>query len=109
MVIKPMIRSNMCLNAHPVGCARNTERQIEYVKAQKAKRGIQATDLQAVFLRRLSTVLIQSAFLLKKHLRKQKAERRAGTTMLRLTALQRKKVLLQKHSAQTHSATKPEK
>ena len=42
MVIKPMIRSNMCLNAHPVGCARDTERQIEYVKAQKAKRGIKS-------------------------------------------------------------------
>ena len=42
MVIKPMIRSNMCLNAHPVGCARDPERQIEYVKAQKAKRGIKS-------------------------------------------------------------------
>ena len=40
MVIKPMIRSNICINAHPVGCAKETERQIAYVKAQKAKRGI---------------------------------------------------------------------
>lgn len=39
MIIKPMIRSNICINAHPVGCARETERQIEFVKAQKAKRG----------------------------------------------------------------------
>ena len=39
MVIKPMVRSNMCLNAHPIGCAKEVENQIEYVKAQKAKRG----------------------------------------------------------------------
>ncbi len=39
MVVKPMVRSNMCLNAHPVGCAKEVENQIEYVKAQKAKRG----------------------------------------------------------------------
>ena len=40
MIIKPMIRSNICINSHPVGCAKETERQIEYVRAQKAKRGI---------------------------------------------------------------------
>ncbi len=40
MVIKPMIRSNICINAHPVGCAKETERQIEYVRSQKVKRGI---------------------------------------------------------------------
>ena len=39
MVIKPMIRSNICINAHPVGCAKETERQIAYVLSQKAKRG----------------------------------------------------------------------
>lgn len=39
-VIKPMIRSNICINAHPVGCARDTENQIEYAVAQKAKKGI---------------------------------------------------------------------
>lgn len=39
-VIKPMIRSNICINAHPIGCARDTENQIAYVKSQKAKRGI---------------------------------------------------------------------
>ena len=38
-VIKPMIRSNICINAHPAGCAKETENQIAYVKAQKAKRG----------------------------------------------------------------------
>ena len=40
MVVKPMIRSNICINAHPVGCAKETERQIKYAVAQKAKRGI---------------------------------------------------------------------
>ena len=39
MVIKPMIRSNICINAHPIGCAKDTERQIAYVRSQKAKRG----------------------------------------------------------------------
>lgn len=38
-VIKPMVRSNMCLNAHPIGCAKEVENQIAYVKVQKAKRG----------------------------------------------------------------------
>ena len=40
MIIKPMIRSNICINAHPVGCARETENQIAYVKAKKSERGI---------------------------------------------------------------------
>lgn len=38
MVIKPMIRSNICINAHPAGCAKETLNQIDYVKSQKAKR-----------------------------------------------------------------------
>ncbi|GMO55485.1 MAG: trans-2-enoyl-CoA reductase family protein [Treponemataceae bacterium] len=38
MIVKPMVRSNMCLNAHPIGCAKEVERQIEYVLTQKAKR-----------------------------------------------------------------------
>ena len=37
-----MIRSNICINAHPLGCARDTEHQIEYAIAQKAKRGIKS-------------------------------------------------------------------
>lgn len=41
-VIKPMIRSNVCINAHPAGCAKETLNQIEYVKAQKAKRGLKS-------------------------------------------------------------------
>lgn len=39
MIIKPMIRSNICINSHPVGCAKETERQIEYVKQRKHERG----------------------------------------------------------------------
>ncbi|AEE17567.1 enoyl-ACP reductase FabV [Treponema brennaborense] len=39
MIIKPMIRSNICINAHPVGCAKETERQIAYVQSRKANRG----------------------------------------------------------------------
>ncbi|MCL2601221.1 MAG: trans-2-enoyl-CoA reductase family protein [Treponema sp.] len=31
MVIKPMVRNNICLNSHPAGCAAVVERQIEYV------------------------------------------------------------------------------
>ena len=32
MVIKPMIRNNICLNANPDGCTKSVERQIEYAK-----------------------------------------------------------------------------
>ena len=41
-VIKPMIRSNICINAHPVGCAKDTENQIEFAIGQKAKKGIKS-------------------------------------------------------------------
>ena len=34
MVVKPMLRSNMFLNAHPLGCREFVRRQIEYVKSQ---------------------------------------------------------------------------
>jgi enoyl-[acyl-carrier protein] reductase/trans-2-enoyl-CoA reductase (NAD+) len=34
MVIKPMIRSNICMNAHPEGCALEVKREIDYVEAQ---------------------------------------------------------------------------
>ena len=44
MVVKPMIRSNICINAHPIGCAKETARQIAYVKAQKAKRGTKSVS-----------------------------------------------------------------
>ncbi|MFW6229324.1 MAG: bifunctional NADH-specific enoyl-ACP reductase/trans-2-enoyl-CoA reductase, partial [Alkalispirochaeta sp.] len=34
MVVKPMIRNNICMNAHPVGCEENVRRQIEYVRSR---------------------------------------------------------------------------
>ena len=34
MVVEPMIRNNICMNAHPVGCDRNVKEQIEYVRSQ---------------------------------------------------------------------------
>lgn len=36
MIIKPRVRGFICTNAHPVGCAENVRRQIDYVKAQPA-------------------------------------------------------------------------
>lgn len=41
MVIKPMVRSNICLNAHPAGCKKEVEDQIAYTKkrAQERKAG----------------------------------------------------------------------
>ena len=41
-VIKPMIRSNICINAHPIGCAQDTRNQIAYVLKQKAEKGIKS-------------------------------------------------------------------
>ncbi len=38
MIVKPMVRSNICINAHPAGCAREVVNQIDYVKAKTAKR-----------------------------------------------------------------------
>ncbi|MDR3356054.1 MAG: bifunctional NADH-specific enoyl-ACP reductase/trans-2-enoyl-CoA reductase, partial [Spirochaetaceae bacterium] len=34
MIVKPMIRSNICLNSHPAGCAKAVQNQIAYVKGQ---------------------------------------------------------------------------
>ena len=34
MIIKPRIRSFVCVTAHPVGCAAHVQEQIDYVKAQ---------------------------------------------------------------------------
>jgi enoyl-[acyl-carrier protein] reductase/trans-2-enoyl-CoA reductase (NAD+) len=37
MSIKPMVRSNICLNSHPQGCRQAVLNQIAYTKEQKAK------------------------------------------------------------------------
>lgn len=42
MVITPKIRSNICINAHPIGCARAVVEQIEYVRRKAAERGTKA-------------------------------------------------------------------
>lgn len=34
MVVKPRVRSFICLTSHPVGCAENVRQQIEYVKSK---------------------------------------------------------------------------
>lgn len=39
MIVKPMIRSNICINAHPAGCAKEVENQIAYVLGKNAARG----------------------------------------------------------------------
>jgi len=36
MIIKPMIRSNICINSHPTGCAAVVMRQIDYVRGNLA-------------------------------------------------------------------------
>ncbi|MCL2205077.1 MAG: trans-2-enoyl-CoA reductase family protein [Treponema sp.] len=41
MIIKPMIRNNICMNSHPAGCAKSVQRQIDYVRANmKATEGV---------------------------------------------------------------------
>lgn len=39
MVIKPMIRNNICMNSHPEGCKTFVDLQIDYVKKQGAVEG----------------------------------------------------------------------
>ncbi|MHC6202783.1 enoyl-ACP reductase FabV [Breznakiellaceae bacterium SP9] len=34
MIIKPMVRNNICINSHPLGCAKVVREQIAYAKAQ---------------------------------------------------------------------------
>ncbi|MDR1748354.1 MAG: trans-2-enoyl-CoA reductase family protein [Spirochaetaceae bacterium] len=40
MIVKPLIRSNICLNAHPAGCKASVEQQIAYTKKQKAESSV---------------------------------------------------------------------
>jgi enoyl-[acyl-carrier protein] reductase/trans-2-enoyl-CoA reductase (NAD+) len=39
MVIKPRVRGFLCTTTHPVGCAQNVRRQIEYVREQTREHG----------------------------------------------------------------------
>ncbi|GHU37341.1 trans-2-enoyl-CoA reductase [NADH] [Spirochaetia bacterium] len=36
MILKPMIRNNICINSHPRGCAKAVRNQVEYAKKQLA-------------------------------------------------------------------------
>ncbi|MCQ2579690.1 MAG: trans-2-enoyl-CoA reductase family protein [Treponemataceae bacterium] len=38
MIVKPMVRSNICLNAHPAGCKKAVEDQISYIKNKSKER-----------------------------------------------------------------------
>lgn len=39
MIIKPMIRNNICMNAHPKGLAVEAQKQIDYIKGQERVEG----------------------------------------------------------------------
>jgi enoyl-[acyl-carrier protein] reductase/trans-2-enoyl-CoA reductase (NAD+) len=39
MIIRPMIRNNICLNSHPAGCAEAVKRQIAYVQRAGFQKG----------------------------------------------------------------------
>ena len=55
MIIKPLIRSNICLNAHPVGCGKEVKNQINYVRAQAQKRSTPAEKPKTVLVLGCST------------------------------------------------------
>jgi enoyl-[acyl-carrier protein] reductase/trans-2-enoyl-CoA reductase (NAD+) len=42
MILKPMIRNNICLNSHPQGCARVVRNEIEYAKRHLAAQHLAA-------------------------------------------------------------------
>lgn len=45
MVIKPKIRGFICTNAHPIGCAKNVQEQIDYIKSQKEQLSQNSSEL----------------------------------------------------------------
>ncbi len=55
MIIKPMIRSNICINAHPAGCAKEVEHQISYVREKSATRKLHTESLHAALVLGCST------------------------------------------------------
>lgn len=50
MTITPMIRSNICLNAHPQGCARDVALQIEYIREKTAQRALHTEKIHAALV-----------------------------------------------------------
>jgi enoyl-[acyl-carrier protein] reductase/trans-2-enoyl-CoA reductase (NAD+) len=47
MIIKPLIRENICINSHPKGCAQMVRNQIEYVKSTLAGNK-EPADIEAI-------------------------------------------------------------
>ena len=45
-----MIRSNICLNSHPIGCKKAVENQIEYTKKRRAERGTSSVSPKNVLV-----------------------------------------------------------
>lgn len=50
-----MIRSNICINAHPAGCAKEVEQQIEYVREKTSRRKLHTEQLHAALILGCST------------------------------------------------------
>lgn len=50
-----MIRSNICINAHPAGCAKEVEQQIEYVREKTSHRKLHTEQLHAALILGCST------------------------------------------------------
>jgi len=50
-----MIRSNICINAHPAGCAKEVEHQIGYVREKSATRKLHTENLHAALVLGCST------------------------------------------------------
>ena len=55
MIIKPLIRSNMCINAHPKGCAADVKHQIEFIEKKFTTRNIPADAPKTVLVLGCST------------------------------------------------------
>jgi enoyl-[acyl-carrier protein] reductase / trans-2-enoyl-CoA reductase (NAD+) len=39
MIIRPKVRNNLCMNAHPVGCALEVQHQIDYIRGKPGFKG----------------------------------------------------------------------
>jgi enoyl-[acyl-carrier protein] reductase/trans-2-enoyl-CoA reductase (NAD+) len=55
MTVAPMVRNNICLNAHPVGCAREVELQVERAEAASKNRAEALSGPRAVLVVGCST------------------------------------------------------
>lgn len=55
MIIKPLVRSNMCLNAHPIGCVKEVKRQIDYILSKKSQRDLSNNKPKTVIVLGCST------------------------------------------------------